>query len=209
MAMEIGRWTGEGSVATRVLATPAAHRRARVRIARISTLPSEPSRRRWPGALRREGHAGPTSSPPRQSVCTLYWRTTWRARPGVDRGTQLPQCNSTHVPEDSGPTEGWGGAAPSRSFTCYVLKQPPSHFDPVLGRALNASRSTEGLSGCSAMEPMSLRTAGPTEGWGGAAPSGSFTCYRKESCILASKAWTSWYLSADGNGPSVRGASPV
>ena len=84
-----------------------------------------------------------------------------------------------------------------------VLERPPAHFDPVLGQVLNASQSTKGLSGRSAMGPMSVRRAGPTKGWGGTAPSRPFICCRKESCIVASKAWMSWYLSTDSDGPFV------
>ena len=47
----------------------------------------------------------------------------------------------------------------------FVLEQSPARFDLVLGRALKAYRSTEGLKGHSAMEPMSVKTAGPTVAW--------------------------------------------
>ena len=127
-AMATGRWMGEGSVATSVLATPAACRRVRVSTQRTPTLCSESFRRRWPPALRREG----------RTLC------------------------STGGPHDE----------------LLVLEQPPARFDPVLGRVLNASRSTEGFSCRSPTEPMSMRTERPTEGWGGVAPSRPFTCCR-------------------------------
>ena len=111
----------------------------------------------------------------------------------LDRHRLLGDCPSLH--STGGPP-----------LELLILERPPALFDLVLGRARNTSRSTEGLSCRSAMEPMSVRIAGPTEGWDGVTPSRPLTCCRKESFILASKAWMSWYLSADDDGPSVLGA---
>ena len=51
----------------------------------------------------------------------------------------------------------------------------PARFEPVLCWARDASRSSEGLSCCSASGPMfSWETEGPTVDWGGASPTNCF-----------------------------------
>ena len=100
------------------------------------------------------------------------WEAWWP--PNRER---LAEGDRRLIGEESGDTRrcltwSWCLSVEDRSQERLLWWTPLSaHFDPALHWARNASRSSEGLSSCSASGPMfTTGTEGPRVGWGRASP---------------------------------------